>query len=89
MKFIDNNEWNLGMCEAHIFIMSSSPKLSPRKKQASPKKVTPIASVVDGDSNATIEARVTSVSTCRPFGDGPDNVFLHMSLMDSSGSFLT
>jgi len=73
------------MFSAAFYTMSNSElKLSPRKN-STPKTPTLIANIKAGQTNVTIEARVTSVSVARSFGDGPDSVFLHMSLMDSSG----
>ena len=59
-------------------------------KIASPRKTPPrlkqIATLQEGDSNFTLEVRVTSVSAAKHFGKGdPDSVFLHLSLMDETG----
>jgi len=62
---------------------SPSKPASPRK---TPPKVVDIASLRDGDSYFSLEAKVTSISGARSFGaGGPDNVFLNVSLMDASG----
>jgi len=67
--------------------MSLKSPIKPASPRKAPTKPASIADVKAGSSSMfVLEAKVTSISGVRPFGNGgEDSVFLHMTLLDETG----